>query len=248
MLNRKGANMLAREFTPGFRLALHHKDLGIVTSAAREAGVVIPLGAVVAQLMAALVARGDGGLDHSGLLQARRRAVRPCRPTEPRRRADMARMTAADAAVAIMQKEGVTHAFGVPGAAINPLYAALRRSAAASTTCSPGTSRAPRTWPRATPGRRAGNIGVCIGTSGPAGTDMITGLYSASADSIPILCITGQAPVARLHKEDFQAVDIASIAAPLTKMAVTVLEAAQVPGRVPQGLPPHALRAAPARC
>ena len=77
---------------------------------------------------------------------------------------------------------------------------------------------------------RAGNIGVCIGTSGPAGTDMITGLYSASADSIPILCITGQAPVARLHKEDFQAVDIASIAAPLTKMAVTVLEAAQVPG------------------
>jgi tartronate-semialdehyde synthase len=40
----------------------------------------------------------------------------------------------------------------------------------------------------------AGNIGVCIGTSGPAGTDMITGLYSASADSIPILCITGQAP------------------------------------------------------
>ena len=75
-----------------------------------------------------------------------------------------------------------------------------------------------------------GNIGVCIGTSGPAGTDMITGLYSASADSIPILCITGQAPVARLHKEDFQAVDIASIAKPLTKMAVTVLEAAQVPG------------------
>jgi tartronate-semialdehyde synthase len=59
---------------------------------------------------------------------------------------------------------------------------------------------------------------------------MITGLYSASADSIPILCITGQAPVARLHKEDFQAVDIASIAQPLTKMAVTVLEAAQVPG------------------
>jgi len=69
VLDRKGANMLAREFTPGFRLALHHKDLGIVTSAAREAGVVIPLGAVVAQLVAALVARGDGGLDHSGLLK-----------------------------------------------------------------------------------------------------------------------------------------------------------------------------------
>ena len=68
VLQRKGPNMLARAFQPGFRLALHHKDLGIVTSAAREAGVAIPLGAVVAQLVGALVARGDGGLDHSGLL------------------------------------------------------------------------------------------------------------------------------------------------------------------------------------
>jgi tartronate-semialdehyde synthase len=59
---------------------------------------------------------------------------------------------------------------------------------------------------------------------------MITGLYSASADSIPILCITGQAPVAKLHKEDFQAVDISSIAKPVAKWAVTVMEAAQVPG------------------
>jgi 2-hydroxy-3-oxopropionate reductase len=69
VLNRKGANMLAREFQPGFRLALHHKDLGIVQSAAREAGVVIPLGAVVSQLVAAMVAWGDGGVDHSGLLK-----------------------------------------------------------------------------------------------------------------------------------------------------------------------------------
>ena len=69
VLARKGDNMLAGEFKPGFRLALHHKDMGIVTSAAREAGVTIPLGAVVAQLVAAMVARGDGGLDHSGLLK-----------------------------------------------------------------------------------------------------------------------------------------------------------------------------------
>ena len=87
---------------------------------------------------------------------------------------------------------------------------------------------------------KAGNIGVCIGTSGPAGTDMITGLYSASADSIPILCITGQAPVARLHKEDFQAVDIAAIAKPVTKMAMTVLEPAQVPGAFQQAF--HLMR------
>ena len=87
---------------------------------------------------------------------------------------------------------------------------------------------------------KAGNIGVCIGTSGPAGTDMITGLYSASADSIPILCITGQAPVAKLHKEDFQAVDIAAIAQPVTKWAVTVLEPAQVPGAFQQAF--HLMR------
>ncbi|MDT7563547.1 MAG: hypothetical protein QOG76_2171 [Pseudonocardiales bacterium] len=69
ILDRKAAGMLARNFAPGFRLELHHKDLGIVQAAARQAGVVIPLGAVVSQLVAALVARGDGGLDHSGLLK-----------------------------------------------------------------------------------------------------------------------------------------------------------------------------------
>ncbi|WP_433171166.1 2-hydroxy-3-oxopropionate reductase [Actinoallomurus sp. CA-150999] len=69
ILERKAAGMLRREFTPGFRLELHHKDLGIVQAAAREAGIVIPLGAAVSQLVAALVARGDGALDHSGLLK-----------------------------------------------------------------------------------------------------------------------------------------------------------------------------------
>ena len=61
--------MLNRSFQPGFRIDLHHKDLGIVTAAAREAGVVVPLGAVVAQLMASARANGDGGLDHSAMLR-----------------------------------------------------------------------------------------------------------------------------------------------------------------------------------
>jgi 2-hydroxy-3-oxopropionate reductase len=69
ILERKAPGMLARDFTPGFRIELHHKDMGIVTSAAREAGVVVPLGAVVAQLIASLKAQGDGGLDHSALLK-----------------------------------------------------------------------------------------------------------------------------------------------------------------------------------
>jgi len=140
----------------------------------------------------------------------------------------MAKMKAAMAAVLVMEKEGISQAFGIPGAAINPLYAALRergsiahvlaRHVEAASHMAEGYTRA-----------KAGNIGVCIGTSGPAGTDMITGLYSAQADSIPILCITGQAPRARLYKEDFQAVDIESISKPVTKWSVTVREPAQVP-------------------
>jgi len=69
VLDQKKGNLLGRTFEPGFRIALHHKDLGIVTAAAREAGVVVPLGSLVAQLMASAVANGDGGLDHSALLR-----------------------------------------------------------------------------------------------------------------------------------------------------------------------------------
>jgi len=137
-------------------------------------------------------------------------------------------MRAIDAAVAVLRKEGIDTAFGIPGAAINPLYSALRADGGIRHVLArhvEGASHMAEGYTRAKPG----NIGVCIGTSGPAGTDMITGLYSASADSIPILCITGQAPRARLHKEDFQAVDIESIAKPVTKWAVTVLEPALVP-------------------
>ncbi len=140
----------------------------------------------------------------------------------------MAKMKAAMAAVLVMEKEGVTQAFGVPGAAINPLYAALRERESIAHILArhvEGASHMAEGYTRA----KAGNIGVCIGTSGPAGTDMITGLYSAIADSIPILCITGQAPRARLYKEDFQAVDIESISKPVTKWSVTVREPAQVP-------------------
>src|SRR5688572_15469879 len=141
----------------------------------------------------------------------------------------MPRMTAARAAVEILKREGIDTAFGVPGAAINPFYAALKASGGIGHTLArhvEGASHMAEGYTRTHPG----NIGVCIGTSGPAGTDMITGLYSAIGDSIPILCITGQAPTSVIHKEDFQAVDIASIAGPVTKAATTVLEAAQVPG------------------
>jgi len=140
----------------------------------------------------------------------------------------MARMRAVDAAVLVLEREGIECAFGVPGAAINPFYSALRARGTIRHVLArhvEGASHMAEGYTRA----KAGNIGLCIGTSGPAGTDMITGLYSASADSIPILCVTGQAPRARLNKEDFQAVDISAIAAPVSKWAVTVMEPYLVP-------------------
>ncbi|WP_022890284.1 glyoxylate carboligase [Agromyces italicus] len=145
----------------------------------------------------------------------------------------MTRMRTVDAAVLILEKEGATEAFGLPGAAINPFYSAMRAHGGIRHTLArhvEGASHMADGYTRAADG----NIGVCIGTSGPAGTDMITGLYAAQADSVPILCITGQAPVSKLHKEDFQAVGIDAIAKPLTKMAMTVLEPAQVPGAFQQ--------------
>src|SRR6201984_3743394 len=148
----------------------------------------------------------------------------------------MTRMRTVDAAVRILEIEGATQAFGLPGAAINPFYSAMRAHGGIKHILArhvEGASHMAEGYTRA----KAGNIGVCIGTSGPAGTDMITGLYSAWADSLPILCITGQAPRARLYKEDFQAVDIESIAKPVTKWAVTVREPALVPMVFQQAFP-----------
>ncbi|ASK66442.1 glyoxylate carboligase [Brachybacterium avium] len=140
----------------------------------------------------------------------------------------MTRMRTVDAIALILEKEGATEAFGLPGAAINPFYSAMREHGGIRHTLHrhvEGASHAADGYSRAT-----GGIGICVGTSGPAGTDMITGLYAAAADSVPILCITGQAPTSVLHKEDFQAVDIESIAKPVTKYASTILEPGLVPG------------------
>ncbi|QYJ15887.1 Glyoxylate carboligase [Rubrobacter xylanophilus DSM 9941] len=138
----------------------------------------------------------------------------------------MARMGVMDAVVKVLEDEGVEVAFGVPGAAILPLYKALSKSRQIrhySVRHEEGGTHAADGYARVT-----GKVGVNIGTSGPAGTNMITGLYTAMADSIPMICITGQAPTGVLHKEAFQAVDIVEIARPVTKWAVQVKEPAQL--------------------
>ena len=101
----------------------------------------------------------------------------------------MATMRAIDAAVQILEREGVSHAFGLPGAAINPFYSAMLASGGITHVLArhvEGASHMADGYTRA----KAGNIGVCVGTSGPAATDMMTGLYSAWADSIPILSVS----------------------------------------------------------
>ena len=141
---------------------------------------VIPLGALVAQLMASAKANGDGGLDHSALLRGVERLSGPETTVDPGSTGALHGPDASvDAAVAILEKEGVdAGAFGLPGAAINPFYSAMRAHGGIHHVLArhvEGASHMAEGYTRAA----AGNIGVCIGTSGPAGTDMITGLYSA---------------------------------------------------------------------
>ena len=139
----------------------------------------------------------------------------------------MSKMNPMDIVVKILEDEGVDYVFGVPGAAILPLYKALstsKRIKNISVRHEEGGTHAADGYARAT-----GKVGISIGTSGPAGTNMITGLYTCLADSIPIICITGQAPSTVLHREAFQAVEIAEIARPVTKWSVQVKETAQLP-------------------
>lgn len=138
----------------------------------------------------------------------------------------MAKVPVMQAVVDVLVSEGVDTAFGCPGAAILPLYQAMQGSAIDHLVVrhEEGATHMADGWARTT-----GKVGVAIGTSGPAGTNMITGLYTAQADSIPILCITGQVVSTKLHQEAFQAVDIVEIAKPVTKWAVQVKEAAQAP-------------------
>ncbi|MEV4162825.1 glyoxylate carboligase [Nonomuraea dietziae] len=136
-------------------------------------------------------------------------------------------MPAMNAVVEVLRSEGVDVAFGCPGAAILPLYKAMEELGGIEHLVvrhEEGATHMADGWARTN-----GRVGLAIGTSGPAGTNMITGLYTAFADSIPIVCVTGQAASTKLHQEAFQAVDIVEIAKPVTKWAVQVKEAAQAP-------------------
>jgi tartronate-semialdehyde synthase len=139
----------------------------------------------------------------------------------------MPKMAAMDVMVKILEDEGVEVIFGIPGAGILPFYSALKKSTKIKHYLArheEGASHAADGYARA-----SGKVGICACTSGPGGTNMVTGLYAAQVDAIPLIAITGQTVTALLGKDSFQAVDIAEIVKPVTKKAYCVKEANQLP-------------------
>jgi tartronate-semialdehyde synthase len=136
-------------------------------------------------------------------------------------------MRVAEAIVRILESEGITAAFGIPGAAINPVYEYL----GTSTQIHHYIARHEEGAVHAADGfyRACGKMALAICTSGPGATNFITGLYTAQIDSIPLIAMTGQNVRAQLGKEAFQCVDIAAIAAPVSKRTWCITEPDQVP-------------------
>ncbi len=139
----------------------------------------------------------------------------------------MAKIPVMEAVVSILEDEGVDTIFGIPGAGILPFYQALQKSKKITHyLCrhEEGATHAADGYARIT-----GKVGICAGTSGPAGTNMVTGLYTAQVDSIPLIALTGQNVRAQLGKQAFQAVEIADIVKPVTKKSYCVMESDQLP-------------------
>ena len=136
-------------------------------------------------------------------------------------------MKAGEAIVKILEDEGITNAFGIPGAGINPVYKYLGETRII-------THYTMRLEEAAVPEadgyfRASGRMALAICTSGPGATNFVTGMYTAYIDSIPLIAITGQAASSLLDKEPFQCVNIAEICKPVAKATWCVLNAEEIP-------------------
>jgi len=139
-------------------------------------------------------------------------------------------LTGAEMLCALLEEQGVEVVFGYPGGAIMPLYHALPeyprirhvlvRHEQAAAHAADGYARA------------SGRPGVCMATSGPGATNLVTGLATAQLDSSPVVAITGQVPRAMLGRDAFQETDIIGITLPLTKHSVGVRDISELPERV----------------
>lgn len=134
-------------------------------------------------------------------------------------------MKFAEVVVKILELEGIEHAFGIPGAAVNGVYKYLGMSDKITHFTlrhEEATAHAAGAYYRA-----SGKMAVCLTTSGPGATNLVTGLYTSQADSIPVIAITGQAVTAQMGKDAFQCVDIARICEPVCKATFCITDASQ---------------------
>ena len=144
-------------------------------------------------------------------------------------------MTGAEALVLSLVRHGVDLVFGYPGGAIMPVYDALLqyddRIRHILVRHEQGSIHAAEGYARA-----SGRTGVCIATSGPGATNMVTGMADAKMDSTPVLCITGQVPSPALGSDAFQETDVMSVSAPLTKWNCQITRASEIPAAVSKAL------------
>lgn len=136
------------------------------------------------------------------------------------------KMKTAQAMVEIMVKEGIKTAFGIPGAAINPVYQFMENAPIEHF-----TMRHEEACVHAADGyqRAKHEIALAICSAGPGATNFVTGLYTAFIDSMPVLCVVGQANTNQLTQEPFQCVDMPDITKTVTKMARCVMKPEDLP-------------------
>jgi len=136
------------------------------------------------------------------------------------------RMSGAHALLECLAREGVEIIFGYPGGQLLPLYDALHDSPIQHVLVrhEQGAAHAADGYARAT-----GKVGVCLATSGPGATNLVTGIATAYMDSIPMVAITGQVPTSAIGKDSFQEADITGITLPITKHNYLVKDVADLP-------------------
>lgn len=136
------------------------------------------------------------------------------------------KLTGAQALVKSLELEGVSTLFGYPGAAISPFYDALLDSTLTHilTRNEQGAAHAASGYSRVT-----GNIGVCVSTSGPGATNLITGIATAYSDSIPLVAITGQVQLDLIGRDVFQEADITGATEPFCKHNYLVKDIRELP-------------------
>lgn len=137
------------------------------------------------------------------------------------------KITAAEALIKALEAEGVELMFGYPGGAILPVYDSLYNSKKMKHIL----TRSEQAAAHAASGyaRVSGKVGVCVATSGPGATNLVTGIATAYMDSVPIVAITGQVPTSLIGRDVFQEVDITGATAPFTKHNYLVKKAEDIP-------------------